>query len=317
MSEVFDGNQLMIFDAVARHASMSRAARELDYTQPAISHAIRRLERDVGTALLTRGARGVALTEAGERLAAHAQVVLTVMRAARRELDELATATTGRVRLAAFPSAAAMIVPELLARVHARRPGLDVELVHAEPDEALRMVTKGDADIAMAFAYPDEAPAPGIRVRALFDDQVHAVMPVSGATTGPPFDLARLRDRAWIAGCPRCRTHLVDVCHRHGFAPRIVHATDDYVAAQAMVAAGLGVTLLPALALAAYRHSDVVVHDLQPPSGRTVSACTVDTDPLPPAVALVLDELTELGAPVGVRADRDGRFAPKTRAERP
>ena len=315
MADVFDGTQLVIFDAVARHASMSQAARELDYTQPAVSHAIRRLERYAGTPLLTRGARGVALTEAGERLAAHAQVVLTVMRAARRELDELATAATGRVRLAAFPSAAAMIVPTLLSRVHARRPGLDVELVHAEPDEALRMVTNGDADIAMAFAYPDEAPSPGIRMRALFDDPVHAVVPASEATD-PPFDLACLRGRRWIAGCPRCRTHLVDVCQRHGFAPRIVHATDDYVAAQAMVAAGLGVTLLPALALAAYRHPDVVVHDLEPRSSRKVSACTVDTDPLPPAVGLVLGELTTLGAPIGVRADRDGRFAPQAGAER-
>lgn len=287
----------MIFDAVARHQSMSRAARELDYTQPAISHAIRRLERDVGTALLTRGARGVALTEAGERLAAHAQVVLTVMRAARRELDELATAITGRVRLAAFPSAAAMIVPPLLSRVHALRPGLNVELVHAEPDEALRMVTNGDADIAMAFAYPNEAPAPGIRVRALFDDPVRAVVPASEETADPPFDLVGLRERAWIAGCPRCRTHLVNVCHRHGFAPHIVHATDDYVAAQAMVAAGLGVTLLPALALAAYRHPGVAVHDLEPRSSRKVSACTVDTDPLPPAVALVFGELATLEAP--------------------
>lgn len=291
---VFDATQLLIFDAVARHASMSRAARELGYTQPAISHAIRRLERDAGTALLIRGARGVLLTEAGERLAAHTQVVLTVMRAARRGLDELATASTGRVRLAAFPSAAAMLVPPLLARLRTRRPGLDVEVVHAEPDEALALVRDGAADIAMAFAYPDQTPPPGIVTRTLFDDEVCAVVARTGAAGAEPFELPQLADQPWIAGCPRCRSHLIEVCHRAGFAPRIVHATDDYVAAQAMVAAGLGVTLLPALALAAYHHPDVTVHRLRPSAARRVTACTVDADPLPPAVAVVVEELRAL-----------------------
>jgi DNA-binding transcriptional LysR family regulator len=291
---VFDTTQLVIFDAVARHASMSRAARDLGYTQPAISHAIRRLERDAGTALLTRGARGVLLTEAGERLAAHAQVVLTVMRAARRELDELATAATGRVRLAAFPSAAAMLVPPLLARMRAQRPGLEVEVVHAEPDEALAMVRAGAADVAMAFAYPDQTPTPGIATRRLFDDEVCAVASTTEVAGSEPLELSDLAGQPWIAGCPRCRSHLIEVCRRAGFTPRIVHATDDYVAAQAMVAAGLGVTLLPALALAAYRHPDVTVHRLRPSTARQVTACTVAADPLPPAVAVVLDELRAL-----------------------
>jgi DNA-binding transcriptional LysR family regulator len=293
-TRVFDATQLLMFDAVARHASMSRAARSLGYTQPAISHAVRRLERDAGTALLTRAARGVLLTEAGERLAAHAQVVLTVMRAARRELDDLATATTGRVRLAAFPSAAAMLVPALLARMRTRRPGLEVEVVHVEPDEALALVRGGDADVAMAFAYPDEPPTPGITTLPLFDDEVRAVTPATGEEVAPPLELSRLAEHPWIAGCPRCRRHLVDVCERAGFTPRIVHATDDYVATQAMVAAGLGVTLLPELALAAYRHPQVAVHRLRPTAVRHVTACTVAADPLPPAVAVVLDELRAL-----------------------
>lgn len=295
MPDVFDGTQLLIFDAVARHASMSRAARELGYTQPAVSHAIRRLERDAGTALLHRDPRGVRLTEAGERMAAHARVVLTVMRAARRELDDLKTATVGRVRLAAFPSATATIVPRLLSRVREQRPGLEVEVLHAEPDEALALISNGNADIAMAFSYPDQSPTPGIMTRPLFNDEVRAVVPASPQAAAP-FDIAQLRDHPWIAGCPRCRTHLVDVCRHAGFTPRIMHATDDYVAAQAMVAAGLGVTLLPALALAAYRHPQVTVHELRPPTARQVSACTVDADPLPPAVALVLAHLTALGA---------------------
>jgi DNA-binding transcriptional LysR family regulator len=295
MSDVFDGTQLLIFDAVVRHASMSRAARELGYTQPAVSHAIRRLERDAGTALLSRDPRGVRLTEAGERMAAHTRVVLTVMRAARRELDDLRTATVGRVRLAAFPSATATIVPRLLLRVREQRPGLDVEVLHAEPDEALALITSGDADIAMAFSYPDHASAPGIMTRPLFSDEVRAVVPAQPLSE-TPFDITQLRDMPWIAGCPRCRTHLVDVCQNAGFTPRIMHATDDYVAAQAMVAAGVGVTLLPALALSAYQHPQVVMHELRPPSARQVSACTVDADPLPPAVALVLDHLTAVAA---------------------
>lgn len=299
MATVFDSTQLRLFDAVARHASMSQAARDLGYTQPAISHAIRRLERDAGTALLTRGARGVLLTEAGERLAAHARVVLTVMDAARRELADLATATTGRVRLAAFPSAAATVVPALLSRIATLRPGLDVEVIHAEPEEALSLVRNGAAEIAMAFAYPDDAPTPGIVRRDLFDDAVRAVVPPGDATE--PLDPAALADRPWIAGCPRCRTHLVEVCRAAGFVPRITHATDDYVAAQAMVAAGLGVTLLPELALQAFRHPGVAVCALRSRPTRRVTACTLDTDPLPAAVAAVVDQLTA-PAPTARRA---------------
>lgn len=295
MSEVFDGTQLLIFDAVARNASMSQAARDLGYTQPAVSHAIRRLERDAGTALLTRGPRGVQLTLAGERLAAHAKVVLTVMRAARRELDDLRTATVGRVRVAAFPSATATIVPKLLSRVREHRPGLEVEVAQAEPDEALALVTGGNADIAMAFSYPEDPLAPGVRTLPLFSDEVYAVLPARTPAEAP-LDLTKLRDRSWIAGCLRCRTHLVDLCQRAGFVPRIMHATDDYVATQAMVAAGLGVTLLPALALSAYRHAEIDVHELSPRAARQVSACTMDADPLPPPVALVLDHLTVLTA---------------------
>lgn len=108
-----------------------------------------------------------------------------------------------------------MLVPALLSALRGLQPGLDVEVTHAEPDEALLLVGRGDADVAMAFAYPDDTPPAGIMMRTLFDDEVCAVLPVgddrpgTGADPVPvtgsatPLDLPRLRRRPWIAGCPR------------------------------------------------------------------------------------------------------------------
>jgi DNA-binding transcriptional LysR family regulator len=160
----------------------------------------------------------------------------------------------------------------------------------------------------LTFACPDQTPTPGITAQTLFADEVFAVMPAGDGADASP-DLVGLAREPWIAGCPRCRTHLIEVCRRAGFTPHIVHATDDYVAAQAMVAAGLGVTLLPALALAAYRHPDVTVHPLRPSAVRQVTACTVAADPLPPAVALVFEQLRAF--------ERGGSLRREERSPRP
>lgn len=253
-----DPRRLLLLRDVARAGSISAAARELGWTQPAVSQHLARLERDAGAPLLLRGPGGVIPTEAGRALLRRADAVAAELHAAGEELAALTELRAGRVRLVAFPSAAATLVPAALAALAGAHPDLEVGLEEAEPPEALAAVTAGDADVALVFGY-DGPPAGLGRLawRRLLDEAVHLVVP-PGSTTAPS-GLAGLDGADWIGGCVRCRTHLVDCCAAAGFEPRIRHTTDDYVVVQALVARGLGVTVLPESALAAYRHPGVEV----------------------------------------------------------
>jgi len=123
--DAFDPRRLLIFREVARRGSLSAAATALGWTQPAVGQHIQRLERDLGLALALRSTRGITLTEAGTRLLSHADAVASRLAAAGQEMDALRTLRTGRLRIAAFPSAAATLIPPALARLAAAAPGLD------------------------------------------------------------------------------------------------------------------------------------------------------------------------------------------------
>ncbi len=254
--DVLDPRRVLIFRAVARAGSISAAARELGWTQPAVSQHLARLERDAGGPLLLRGPGGVRLTEAGTALLRRADVVAAELHAAGEELAALAQLRGGRVRLVAFPSAAATLVPDALRALAQARPGLEVRLEEAEPPEAMLAVRAGDADLALVFGYdrPPEDLGP-LAWRPLLEEAVHLVL--SAGHPLVPDGLAGLAGADWIGGCVRCRAHLVERCATAGFEPAIRHVTDDYVVVQNLVAAGLGVSVLPASALAAYRASGV------------------------------------------------------------
>lgn len=260
MSGSLDARRVLIFREVARAGSISAAARHLGWTQPAVSQHLNRLERDAGGPLLVRGAGGVSLTEAGMGLLRRADVVAAELHAAGEELAALADLRAGRVRLVAFPSAAATVVPDALAELADRHPDVEVGLDEQEPPEAMAAVLAGDADLALVFGYdgPPEGLGP-LTWQRLLVEPVRLVVPPDHER---PADLAALADADWIGGCVRCRGHLVAVCEAVGFTPRIRHTTDDYVVVQNLVARGLGVTALPESALTAYRHPDVAVVDL-------------------------------------------------------
>jgi DNA-binding transcriptional LysR family regulator len=291
---MLDVHRLRVLRAVAREGSFSAAARALDYTQPAISHHVARLEAEVGTALLVRGGRSVRLTEAGAALVDHADAVLARLADAEEEVAAIAGLRAGRVRLAAFPSASATLVPGAFSALRARYAGIEVSLVEEEPPEALALLREGEVDAAVAFGYPEAELAAGsdLAVEPLLEDRLLAVLPAGHRRArARRLRLEALADETWIAGCERCRRHLLHVAAEAGFVPSIAFATDDYVTTQGLVAAGLGVTLLPSLALSAVRRDDVAVVELAEPAVRQVAAVVPAGPRRPPAVSALLEAL--------------------------
>ncbi|WP_211319287.1 LysR family transcriptional regulator [Quadrisphaera granulorum] len=245
-----DPRRLLVLLAVEAEGSLTGAATRLGMTQQAVSQQVSRLEAEAGTTLLVRQGRGSALTEAGRVLAERAEQLADVLRAAEEDLAALSGLVRGDVALAAFPTASAVLLPRALAALADRAPGLSVRLTEAEPPEAEAAVRAGRVSLALVFRYEgDPEPVPGDLLRLpLGRHPVHAVVPAGERAPG---HLADLADRPWIAGCPRCRAHLVRCAAAAGFTPDVRLETDDHVAVQHLVAARLGVALLPVWALRA------------------------------------------------------------------
>jgi DNA-binding transcriptional LysR family regulator len=323
---MLDVTRLRVLVAVARCGSVTAAARALNYAQPSVSHHLARLEAETGTKLIQRAGRGIRLTDAGLLLAERASEVIGRLDAAENELAAYTGLRAGRLRLAAFPSALGTIVPAAAAMLREYQPSVDLRLTEAEPPEALRMLRAGYVDVALVFRYSAAAPAAdgldakdqeawmaagnpvarpgmslpdhegsviditeGLRERLLLDEQVHLVTSAQ-AVAEPSADLADYARHRWIAGCDRCRANLLRQCALAGFTPKIAFTTDDYIAVQALVAADLGVSTLPALCLRAARHPGIRTVPL-PGARRYVFAVRYGDPPDPPAVDILLEVL--------------------------
>src|SRR3954468_7440016 len=284
---MLDVNRLRVIDAVARHGSVTAAAKELHYSQPSVTHHLARLEAETGAQLLQRVGRGIRLTAAGQLLADRAAEILGRIDAAGAELSAHVGLTAGRVRLAGFSSAIASLVPSAVARLAGRHPGLQISLLDAHPADALELLRAGPIEGAIIFRSDDSEPEPdGVRLHHLLDDPIYLL-----SLRREP-RLAALRDATWIAGCERCRSHLLSLCAEEGFEPRIGYTSDDMVVIPALVAAGLGVAPLPGLALRAHRSEGIVATELSG-SQRHVYAATYGEPPDPPATAALLAALGE------------------------
>jgi len=284
---MLDVNRLRVIDAVARHGSVTAAAKELHYSQPSVTHHLARLEAETGAQLLQRVGRGVRLTPAGRLLATRAAEILGRVDAADAELAAHVGLNAGRVRLAGFSSAIGSLVPGALAALARTHPDLDVTLTDTHPPEALELLRTGQVDVAVIFRYDETEPEPaGVRLEHLLDDPVYLL----SATRSR--GLESLRDETWIAGCDRCRAHLLALCEEEGFEPRIGYVSDDMVVMQALVAGGFGVTTIPGLALRAHRTDGLVATELRG-SRRHVYAATYGEPPDPPATAALVTALVE------------------------
>ena len=307
---MLDVTRLRVLVAVARHGSVTAAAHALNYAQPSVSHHLARLEAETGTKLIQRAGRGIRLTDAGRLLAERAAEVIGRLDAAENELAVYSGLRAGRLRLASFPSALGTIVPAAAAMLHDKHPSVDLRLSEAEPPEALRMLRAGYVDVALIFRHEPESldgegqrPAADtdLREHVLLDEAVHLIAPATEPRGGEPVppaaltemwpaDLSRFATQRWIAGCDRCREHLLQQCAAAGFTPKVAFTTDDFVAVQALVGAGLGLALLPDLALRASRNSGVRTIRLRG-TRRTIIAVRYGEPPDPPAAAMLLEAL--------------------------
>jgi DNA-binding transcriptional LysR family regulator len=260
---------LKVLREVALRGSFSAAADALSYSQPAVSQQIARLEAQVGVKLIERLPKGVRLTPAGEALVRHTERILAQLADAQAELTEIASSARGRLRLASFATAAGTIVPRAVSEFRHKRPGVEVDLQLMDPPEAVLALRRGDVDIAVIEEGGFEAdPAlDGLGVERLMDDVLYAALPAEHPlATRRAVAIGDLEDEEWmIVGlrgtCPDTNI-ILRACKQAGFEPRIAYTSDDYFAIQGLVASGMGVALVPGLALASTR-DDVAVRPLR------------------------------------------------------
>src|SRR3954453_4926032 len=276
---MLDVRRMKVLREVATRGSFSAAAEALNFTQSAVSQHVAALERESGATLVHRNSRGVTLTDAGRALVAHADAILARIECAEEELADIAGLRGGRLRLACFQSAGATLVPRAVAAFHERHPSVELSMVEAEPDEACARLKGGEIDLALVY---DVAAIPGMlepefELTHLLDDPYDAILPAGHALAERHrLRLADLSGEPWIASTDAagCRRITERSCEDAGFKPRVAFEVDETLAAQALVAAGGGVTLLPRLALTALPPGVVSCRLAQAPTRRIWSART-------------------------------------------
>lgn len=289
--------------AIADEGSFTAAAASLGYSQPAVSQMVRRLEEKVGTALVERLGRSVRLTEAGQVMARTAAPVLAALEAAEGEVAAIAGLRAGRVRLMAFPSASSTLVPRALSLVKQRFPDVQVSFAEAEPPESVAALRAGECDLAVAFTYEGDEIAggpedlEGLTTHDLLHDEVRLAVPFEHPLAcRDAVAMDELTEASWIAGCPRCRGHLLALATQAGFTPNVAFETEDYVTVLGLVAEKLGVALIPELILRSTQHPCVTTVPIEPASRRRVQAVTTPDLQRVPAVRATLDALAEAAA---------------------
>jgi DNA-binding transcriptional LysR family regulator len=298
--------RLRILKEVAYRGSLSAAALALDYTQSSVSQQIAALEAETGMTLLERHPRGVSLTAAGQTLVGHAEGILARLEIAETALSAIAGLRGGRLRMASFPTAGSTLMPLAIANFRASYPDVELTLAEGEPEEIAPRLRTGELDLALLFEFDDEEPLLADMSRSpLLEDPMYLALPREHRLVEKPrLRLAELQSEAWVqtSSASPCARHVVRCCHAAGFEPTVSFESDDYQTVQGLVAAGVGVALIPELALSVLRE-DIVIRALSPaPPVRQVIAATPDGARLVPAAPAMLavlghaaDELKQTG----------------------
>jgi DNA-binding transcriptional LysR family regulator len=285
--------RLQVLCEVLRRGSFSSAADALSYTQSAVSQAIARLEAETGTTLVIRDRRGVRPTAAGAALVDHADAIFAQIESAEDELAAVLGVRGGRLRVASFPSAGATLMPLAVANFRRGHPDVSLNLAEGEPEEIAPRLCAGEFDLALLFKFPGvgEGLDAGLRTISLLDDPMYVALPPDHRLAAKrSLRLADLRDEEWVqtSAASPCARHVVRLCLGAGFEPKVGFESDDYDTVQGLVAAGVGVALVPRLALT-HVHPQIVVRELSPRSpAREVVAATVRGPAAAPAARTML-----------------------------
>jgi molybdate transport repressor ModE-like protein len=295
---MIDVRRMRVLREVSTRGSFSAAAESLNFTQSAISQHVAALERETGAQLVERSSRGVRLTDAGRALVAHADAILARIEQAEDELAAIAGLRGGRLRLVCFQSAGATLVPRAVAEFHERHPSVELGMIEAEPDEANLRLKAGEVDLALVYDH-DATPgllSPELALEKLVEDRYDAILPVGHRLAERRrLALSDLAEEPWICSTSLsgCRKITESVCREAGFEPRVAFEADETLAAQALVAAGVGVTLLPRLALTAL-HPGVVTRRLTDAPVRRVWAARLADGYVSPASEAMIQILKDV-----------------------
>ncbi|MEU6780262.1 LysR substrate-binding domain-containing protein [Nonomuraea angiospora] len=276
--------QLRILLAVARTGNMTRAAEELNTTQSAVSHALRGLESELGLSLLVRGSHGVSLTSAGRAVHRRATLILTQLEALEQEVAAARGADTGSLRVGVIPSANARLLPRILRLYGESHPRVRLTVIEGSDGEVLDWLRTGAADVGTLTAGAVPADVAGLVTRPLATDRMLAVLPSGHAlaehASVPVAELAR---HPFIMSTGGCEPLITALARAAGASLRCHYRVRDTGSILAMVAEGLGVTVVPELSLPAH-HPGVHAVPLEPASERTI-LLALPADPLPAATA--------------------------------
>jgi DNA-binding transcriptional LysR family regulator len=257
-----DVRRLRVLREVAAHGSFSAAADALAFTQPAVSRQIATLEAEAGARLVDRTARGVRLTPAGELLVEHADAILGRLATAESQLEALAELDAGRLRLGSFATAGATLTALSIAAFAEAHPGVELRLIEGRSTETLPLLAAGEIDLAVVTDASGDAPA-DVELEHLMDDPFYAALPLGHPLASEPeLRIEDLRDETWIEG-RHCADALLKTAHAAGFEPRIAFDCAEWLGKQGLVAAGVGITLIPTLALGTVRDG-LVLRSLGP-----------------------------------------------------
>jgi DNA-binding transcriptional LysR family regulator len=253
---VLNPRHLKTLGEVVATGSFVAAAARLGYTASAVAQQMAALERASGMTLFERNGRNILPTQAAEEISGHAQSVLRALEALERDVRALGRAERGVVRVGAFPTATASILPEALARLHSQRPRITVQLEDGEPDEIVPVIDAGGLDVALVFEY-EGAPrrwSRDLAVTPLMKEGLFLLVPPgwgNGSAAPQRISFDDLRDATWISTREATggERSLLQLCAAAGFLPRIEYRSNDFGLIRGLVRAGLGFAIVPALAL--------------------------------------------------------------------
>jgi DNA-binding transcriptional LysR family regulator len=300
---MLDLKRLRVLREVAERGSFSAAADSLYVSQSAISQQISALEAEVGTPLLLRLRSGPVLTDAGKLLVSHGDAAICRLEQAERELAELSGMGAGELRLVSFSSASATVVAAAAQRFSKLHPEVRLSLSEAEPEESLDRIKRGEFDVALAFdfeLYPFTADRDLVFTH-LLDEHMHVAVPPNHPLAGrSSLRLEELASDPWLCGSSEtsCRQLTLRSCEQAGFTPDVAYESNDYTVMLALVAAGMGVTLVPDLALLIPSPEvPMIAIEPQPPI-RRVWALTLEAGSRSGATDAMLEVLGEVSAEI-------------------